>query len=151
MSFQAAYVQEKARRGFGEIHGQGKTGNPCRKTRQNEWEKEEDIVANPDPGSGAFLTPGPGSGIRNRFFLDPGSQIHIFDSFVTNFWVKSSKILWKLAQNFFFNIKKKILILWNLWLQKKVSQQIFFHPSLWLLFLDPGSEFRDLGPGIRDG
>ncbi len=37
-----------------------------------------------DPGSGAFLTPG--SGIRNRFFPDPGSQIH-------NFRVKSSKIL----------------------------------------------------------
>jgi len=34
-------------------------------------------VADPDPGSGAFLTPG--SGIRNRFFLllflDPGSEI----------------------------------------------------------------------------
>jgi hypothetical protein len=28
-----------------------------------------------DPGSGAFLTPGPGSGIRNRFFPDPGSGI----------------------------------------------------------------------------
>jgi len=26
-------------------------------------------VANPDPGSGAFLTPG--SGIRDEFFLDP--------------------------------------------------------------------------------
>ncbi len=32
-------------------------------------------VAVPDPGSGAFLTPGPGSGIRNRFFPDPGSRI----------------------------------------------------------------------------
>ncbi len=32
-------------------------------------------VADPDPGSGAFLTPGPGSGIRNRFFPDPGSRI----------------------------------------------------------------------------
>jgi hypothetical protein len=31
------------------------------------------IVADPDPGSGAFLTPG--SGIRNRFFPDPGSRI----------------------------------------------------------------------------
>jgi hypothetical protein len=33
------------------------------------------IVADPDPGSGAFLTPGPGSGIRNRFFPDLGSRI----------------------------------------------------------------------------
>ncbi len=30
-------------------------------------------VADPDPGSCAFLTPG--SGIRNRFFPDPGSRI----------------------------------------------------------------------------
>jgi hypothetical protein len=30
-------------------------------------------VADPDPGSGSFLTPG--SGIRNRFFTDPGSRI----------------------------------------------------------------------------
>ncbi len=30
-------------------------------------------VADPDPGSGAFLTPGPGSGILNRFFS--GSRI----------------------------------------------------------------------------
>ncbi len=30
-------------------------------------------VADPDPGSGAFLTPG--SGFRNGFFPDPGSRI----------------------------------------------------------------------------
>jgi hypothetical protein len=48
-------------------------------------------VADPDPGSGAFLTPG--SGIRNRFFPDPGSQDHIFMSFLTIFLVKSSIIL----------------------------------------------------------
>jgi hypothetical protein len=30
-------------------------------------------VADPDPGSGAFLTPE--SGIRNRFFPDSGSRI----------------------------------------------------------------------------
>jgi hypothetical protein len=35
----------------------------------------------------------PGSGIRNRFFPDLGSQIHIFESLVTIFWVKSSIIL----------------------------------------------------------
>jgi hypothetical protein len=35
-------------------------------------------VADPDPGSGAFLTPG--SGIRNRFFSDPFSdRTHIFE------------------------------------------------------------------------
>jgi hypothetical protein len=34
--------------------------------------KQSTSVADPDPGSGAFLTPG--SGIRNRFFPDPGSE-----------------------------------------------------------------------------
>ncbi len=39
-----------------------------------------------------------------------------------------------------------------LWLQKKVWQQIFFHPSLLLLFLDPGSGMsknQDPGSGIN--
>ncbi len=43
-------------------------------------------VADPDPGSGAFLTPR--SGIRNRFFPDPGSQTYIFESLMTILWVK---------------------------------------------------------------
>jgi hypothetical protein len=43
-------------------------------------------VADPDPGSGTFLTPK--SGIQNRFFPDPGSQIHTFESLGTIFWVK---------------------------------------------------------------
>jgi|LakMenE01Jun11ns_1017448.scaffolds.fasta_scaffold9268504_1 hypothetical protein len=51
-------------------------------------------VADPDPGSGAFLTPGSGSGILNRFFPDPGSQTHIFFRELSDkFWVKSSIIL----------------------------------------------------------
>jgi hypothetical protein len=32
-------------------------------------------VADPDPGSGAFWPLDPGSGIRKRFFPDPGSRI----------------------------------------------------------------------------
>jgi hypothetical protein len=45
-------------------------------------------VADPDPGSGAFLTRGPG--IRKRFFriTDPGSQTYIFEILVSVFWVK---------------------------------------------------------------
>jgi hypothetical protein len=35
-------------------------------------------VADPDPGSGALLTPG--SGIRNGFFPDPGFRIPDFGS-----------------------------------------------------------------------
>jgi hypothetical protein len=48
-------------------------------------------VADPDPGSGAFLTHG--SGIRNRFIPGPGSQTLIFESLVTIFWAKTYKIL----------------------------------------------------------
>jgi hypothetical protein len=50
-----------------------------------------DSVADPGSGIGCFLTPG--SGIRNRFFPDPGSQDHIFKSFLTIFVVKSAIIL----------------------------------------------------------
>jgi hypothetical protein len=64
----------------------------------NTKHKEKFSVADPDPGSGAFLTPG--SGIRNGFFPDPGSRItdpgsqdHILKSFLTIFLVKSSIIL----------------------------------------------------------
>jgi hypothetical protein len=41
-------------------------------------------IADPDLGSGAFLTTG--SGIRNFFLLpDPGSSTHISESLVTTF------------------------------------------------------------------
>ncbi len=106
-----------------------------------------DSVADPDPGSGirCFLTPGSGIGFFR--ISDPGSQDHIFKSFLTVFLVKSSITLWKLAQIFFFSTSK-LTIFWNLWLHKKVWQLIFFHLSLLLLFLDPGSEIRDLGSGM---
>jgi hypothetical protein len=78
---------------------------------ETEKHKFNSSVADPDPGSGAFLTPG--SRIRNRFFpeagsriSDPGSQTHIFEGLVTIFWVKTSIILGKLGQIFFFSISK---------------------------------------------
>ncbi len=95
-----------------------------------------------EPGSGAFLTLDldPGSGIG--FFPDLGSRFRIPTPY---FLELSDKFLGKKFYNSlktgpsFFHFS----ILWNLWLQKKVWQQIFFHPSLLLLFLDPGSEIRD--------
>jgi hypothetical protein len=58
-------------------------------------------------GSGVFLTPR--SGIRERFFLDPGSRIldpqPIFLR-VTVFWLKSTIILCQLAQKFYVPVKK---------------------------------------------
>jgi hypothetical protein len=35
-------------------------------------------VADPDPGSGAFLPPGSGIWIRDEFFPDPGSKGYVF-------------------------------------------------------------------------
>jgi hypothetical protein len=70
---------------------------------------------------------------------------------VTIFWWKSSIILWKLAQMFFLSISKikQCSILWSLWLQNKVWQLIFFHSSLLVLFLNPGSGIRDPRSGIN--
>jgi hypothetical protein len=39
-----------------------------------------------DPGSGAFLIPGSGSGMGFSRISDPGSQTHNFESLVTIFW-----------------------------------------------------------------
>jgi hypothetical protein len=48
-----------------------------------------------DPGSRAFLNPGPGSGIRNKPIPDPGSRIpnKYFLELSDKFWVKNSTIL----------------------------------------------------------
>jgi hypothetical protein len=48
-------------------------------------------VADPDPGSGAFLTPGSEIGLFR--IPDLGSQTHIFESLVTIFWIKTSLTL----------------------------------------------------------
>jgi hypothetical protein len=59
----------------------------------------------------------------------------------------------KIGPNFFLqHFKNKIIYNFVKFVAtKKVWQQIFFHPSLLLLFLDPGSEIQDLGsnPGSR--
>jgi hypothetical protein len=43
-------------------------------------------IADSDPGSGAFLTPGSGM----NFFPDPGFQTHISEALVYNFLGKKS-------------------------------------------------------------
>ncbi len=55
-------------------------------------------VADPVPGSGAFLTLDPGYGVGFFRIPDPGSKTHIFYSLITNFWVKSTIILSALAK-----------------------------------------------------
>ncbi len=84
-------------------------------------------VADPDLGSGAFLTLDPWSwiGFFRIRISDPESQTHIFDSLMTNLWVKSTIILSVLAKKSFFPL------------------------PLLVLFLDPGSEIRYPGSEIR--
>jgi hypothetical protein len=64
-------------------------------------------VADPDPGSGAFLTlrPRPGIGFSGSRILDP--KIHIFDSLMTNFWVNSSLILRGLDNKISLSVQKQ--------------------------------------------
>ncbi len=102
-----------------------------------------------DPGSGAFLTPG--SGIRNRFFPDLESRIlnpyiwELNDNFLCKKFYNSLKI----GPNFFLqHLKTKIifnLVKFVATYRKKLWQKFFFHSSLLLLFLNPGSEIRDPG------
>jgi hypothetical protein len=106
--------------------------------------KKSSSVADPDPGSDAFLTPG--SGIRNMFFPDLGSRIpnpyflELSDKFLGKKFYNSLKM----AQIFFLqHFKNKIVQFCEIYVSKKGITN-FFHPCLSLLFLDPGS-------GIRDG
>jgi hypothetical protein len=63
-------------------------------------------VADPDPESGAFLTPG--SGIRNRFFS--GSRISgpYFSELSDHFWGKQFYNPLKIGPNFFFFSTSKL-------------------------------------------
>ena len=114
-------------------------------------------VADPDPGSGIRCLFDPwirdlGSGIGFFRIPDLGSRIPnpYFWELIDNFLGKKFYNSLKIGPNFFSStFPKNSSILWNLWLQKKVWQQIFFRPSLLLLFLDPGSETRDPGSGIN--
>ena len=61
-------------------------------------------VADPDPVP--FWPLDPGWVFSGSRISDPRSQDHILKSFLTIFLVKSSIILWKLAQIFFFSTSK---------------------------------------------
>ena len=104
-------------------------------------------------GSGAFLTPGSGSGIG--FFwipdLDPGSLPHIFQNLLTILVKKFYNSL-KIGPNFFLQqFKTENLQFCEICgYIKSYDNKIFFHPSLLLLFLirDPG--WLKSGSGIWD-
>ncbi len=69
--------------------------------RDPDWGLFDHWIRDPGSGIGLFRIPDPRSRIP-----DPGSQTHIFESLVTTFWVKSSIILWNLAQIFFLSSSK---------------------------------------------
>ncbi len=71
-----------------------------------------------------------GSGID--FYPDPGSLTHVFESLVT---------ILKIGPNFFLqHFKSKIIFNFVKFVAPEEGiTTIFFHPSLLLLFLDPGS------------
>jgi hypothetical protein len=89
--------------------------------------EEKISVADPDPGSGSGIPDripdwipdwvlfdpwirDLGSGIWNRFFPDPGSQDHIFKSFLTIFLKKKFYNSLKIGPNFFLqHFKAKII------------------------------------------
>ncbi len=111
-----------------------------------------------DPGSGAFLTldPDPGSGIGFFRIPDRGSRIP-----TPYFLEHSDKFLGKKLCNslkagpdfFLQHLKNKIIFNFVKFVatKKGLTTNFFFHPSLLLLFSDPGSESRDPGSGIRNG
>jgi hypothetical protein len=100
-----------------------------------------------DLGSGAFLTPGPGSGIPKPYFLE------LSDKFLGKKFYNSLKT----RPIFFQHFKNKIIFNFVKFVAtKKGMTTNFFPPSLLLRFLDPGSDILDpgwvkkSGPGIRD-
>ncbi len=84
-------------------------------------------VADPDPGSDNFLTPGPGSGIQNRFFPDLGSRIPN-----PSFWELSDKFLGK---KLYFSLKPGS----NFFLQHFKNQIIYNFVKFVASVADPGS------------
>jgi hypothetical protein len=87
--------------------------------------------------------------IQDRFFPDPGSETHIFDSLVTYFWVKSTIIVlifWQ--KNFLCLLKNNFFCYFIIFVAtKNVRTPKNFSPLL-VLLLDPASEIRDPG-GIK--
>jgi hypothetical protein len=101
-------------------------------------------VADPDPGSGAFLTPGPGSGIRNRFFSRSRIPTPYFLKLSEKFLGKRFYNSLKTGQ-FFSSAFKKKKIIYNF--VKFVATK----KGLTKIFFSPVSFVAVFGSGIRNG
>ncbi len=84
-----------------------------------------------DPGIRCHMTPGPGSGIRNRFFLQ------LSDKFLSKKFYNSLKT----GPHFFLqHLKNKIIFNFVKFVPtKKGLTTNFFSPLSFVAFLDPGS------------
>jgi hypothetical protein len=81
----------------------------------------------------------PGSGIGFFRIPDLGSQTHIFDSPMTNFWVISAIILSVLSKKISLPVQKKIIYNFVIFVATTNGRtNIFFTPPLLVLLLDPG-------------
>ncbi len=110
-------------------------------------------VADPDPGSGAFLTPE--SGIPKRFFPDPGSRIPnpYFWELIDNFLGKKFYNSLKIGPNYFLrHFKNKIIFNFVKFVATKNDMTTNFFCCFWIR--DPGwvkIRIRDLaGINIPD-
>ncbi len=104
-------------------------------------------VADPNPGSGAFLTLGSGSRIKIFGSLISRYPTHLSESFC----FKILKLLCQLTQIFFCKVVRapvhvqqiKYVNFAKFMAAKKVGQLIKFCSSSLLSLLDPGSKIRD--------
>ncbi len=76
--------------------------------RQNYADSELGFGANfcPSNDGDSVADRDPGLVFSGSWISDPRSQTHIFDSLMTNFWVKSTKILSVLAKRIFLPVQK---------------------------------------------
>jgi hypothetical protein len=103
------------------------------------------IVA-PDPGSGAFFTPGPGSGIRNRFIPDLGFWIQnpYFLERSDKFLDKKFYNSLKTGPNFFLqHFKNKIILNFVKFVATKKGMITYFFSSLSFVEVFSRSRIRD--------
>jgi hypothetical protein len=94
-------------------------------------------VADPDPGSGAFLTPG--FGIRNRFFRIPDPKPILLTIFLGEKFYNSFKI----DPHFFLQTSKNKIIY-------NFVKFVAIRKGMTTNFFSPLSFVTDFGSGIRD-
>ncbi len=131
------------------------SGFKCKKRTGSRRTPSFTSVADPDPGSGAFLTPG--SGIDCFRISDPGSRIpdpwslthtHILQSLVTFLGKNATQFYVNWPRLFIYQFNNKIIFNFVIFVATKKVGQKLFPPSLLLLLFDLWSGIRDPGSGM---